>query len=126
MADEPIDIVQRFCDAWGNVELDELLDYFTQDALYHNIPLDPHHGVDEIRGAIEAFMGGVEKITFRTDHIAASGNVVLTERVDSFVMPEKTIDIPVMGTFEVTDDGKISAWRDYFDLNQFMSQMPQG
>jgi len=30
-----------------------------------------------------------------------------------------------MGTFEVKGD-KIAAWRDYFDLNQFMSQMPQG
>ena len=38
-------------------------------------------------------------------------------------MPDKTIELPVMGTFEVTADGKISAWRDYFDLNQFMSQM---
>ena len=28
-----------------------------------------------------------------------------------------------MGTFEVAD-GKITAWRDYFDMNQFMSQMP--
>ena len=25
-----------------------------------------------------------------------------------------------MGTFEVVD-GKITAWRDYFDMNQFMS-----
>jgi limonene-1,2-epoxide hydrolase len=30
-----------------------------------------------------------------------------------------------MGTFEVSGD-KITAWRDYFDLNQFMSQIPQG
>jgi len=27
-----------------------------------------------------------------------------------------------MGTFEVSD-GKIRAWRDYFDLNQFTSRM---
>jgi limonene-1,2-epoxide hydrolase len=27
-----------------------------------------------------------------------------------------------MGTFEVRDGG-ISAWRDYFDLNQFASQL---
>jgi limonene-1,2-epoxide hydrolase len=27
-----------------------------------------------------------------------------------------------MGTFEVRD-GKISAWRDYFDLSQYMSQL---
>jgi limonene-1,2-epoxide hydrolase len=27
-----------------------------------------------------------------------------------------------MGTFELRD-GKIAAWRDYFDLNQYMSQL---
>ena len=27
-----------------------------------------------------------------------------------------------MGAFEV-NDGKITAWRDYFDMNQFTSQM---
>jgi limonene-1,2-epoxide hydrolase len=28
-----------------------------------------------------------------------------------------------MGTFEVNDEGKITHWRDYFDMNQFVSQM---
>ena len=51
-----------------------------------------------------------------------AGDVVLTERVDVFVYPDKTIELPVMGTFEVRD-GKIAAWRDYFDLNQYMSQL---
>ena len=54
--------------------------------------------------------------------ISADGPVVLTERVDVFVMPSKRIEIPVMGSFEV-HDGKIRAWRDYFDLNMFMSQL---
>jgi limonene-1,2-epoxide hydrolase len=36
--------------------------------------------------------------------------------------PGKEISLPVMGTFEVVD-GKIAAWRDYFDMNQFMSQI---
>ena len=47
----------------------------------------------------------------------------MTERTDVFFAGPKTIELPVMGTFEVTDDGKISAWRDYFDMNQFMSQL---
>ncbi|MET0802397.1 MAG: limonene-1,2-epoxide hydrolase family protein, partial [Acidimicrobiales bacterium] len=37
--------------------------------------------------------------------------------------PGNSIALPVMGTFEVNADGKISAWRDYFDMNQFLSQM---
>ena len=57
-------------------------------------------------------------------NIVGEGNVVLTERVDVFVLPTTTIELPVMGTFEVRD-GKIAAWRDYFDLNQYMQQLPQ-
>ena len=67
------------------------------------------------------FTTGVERIEFRVNNLATIGNVVMTERVDVFVQPERTIELPVMGTFEVVD-GKIAAWRDYFDLNQYMSQ----
>lgn len=55
--------------------------------------------------------------------LATAGNVVLTERIDRFVLNGKSIALPVMGAFEVTPDGRISAWRDYFDMQQFMSQM---
>ena len=65
---------------------------------------------------------GVEKIEFVMKNISGSGNTVLTERVDIFVLPHVTVELPVMGTFEVRD-GKIAAWRDYFDLNQYMSQL---
>jgi len=34
----------------------------------------------------------------------------------------KDVAVPVMGTFEIRDQ-KIIAWRDYFDLNTFVSQM---
>ena len=123
MADQaPVDVVRRFCDAWADGDLDALLAFFTPDAVYHNIPLDPVTGVDAIRTTIAGFTGGVDKIEFRVLNLAADGDVVLTERVDVFTTPVRSIELPVMGTFEVRD-GKIAAWRDYFDLNQFMSQM---
>jgi limonene-1,2-epoxide hydrolase len=65
---------------------------------------------------------GVERMEFRVRNIVGEGSVVLTERVDVFVMPNVTVELPVMGTFEVRD-GKIAAWRDYFDLNQYMTQL---
>ena len=46
----------------------------------------------------------------------------MTERVDTFKVADRSFDLQVMGTFEVTD-GKINAWRDYFDMNQFTSRM---
>jgi limonene-1,2-epoxide hydrolase len=124
MTDEqPIDVVRRFCDAWARQDLDEIIAFFSDDAVYHNIPLAPVVGPDQIRATIEGFTGGVEKIEFRLDNLAADGGTVLTERHDVFTFANGVVDLPVMGTFEVAD-GKITAWRDYFDMNQFMSQLP--
>ena len=118
----PTQLVERFCGLWEKNDLDGIIDCFAPGAVYHNIPLEPVEGVEAIRATIAGFTTGVERIEFRVLHIAAAGDVVLTERIDAFVFPDRTIELPVMGTFEVTS-GRITAWRDYFDLNQFMSQM---
>ena len=122
---QPIDVVREFCALWEKGDLDAIVDSFTDDAVYHNIPVAPVAGKDAIRATIAGFTGGVDTIEFRVLNISADGNVVLTERVDAFITSTVTIELPVMGTFEVKGD-KIAAWRDYFDMNQFMSQMPQG
>jgi limonene-1,2-epoxide hydrolase len=48
---------------------------------------------------------------------------VLTERVDRFLLNGRKVELPVMGAFEVGPDGKIRAWRDYFDMAQFTRQL---
>ena len=116
-------LVLEFCQAWGKgATPTELVEYFTDDAVYHNIPVEPAVGREAILGLLNMFLSPVESVEFRMISIAADGDKVLTERVDVFVLPNATIELPVMGTFEVKD-GKIAAWRDYFDLNQYMSQL---
>ena len=125
---DAIDFVQRFCAEWGKADwsdpkaVDVIIDYFTDDAVYHNIPVDPVVGKDAIRATIAMFTTGVQRVEFRVRSIATDGDTVLTERVDAFVLPAKIIELPVMGTFELRGD-KIAAWRDYFDLNQYMTQI---
>jgi len=125
--ESPIELVRRFCAAWANnIAAGELAAFFTDDAVYHNIPMAPVIGREAIANHIASFIRtgapGIESIQFRVINIAANGPVVMTERVDVFQLPGKSFELPVMGTFEVRD-GKISAWRDYFDLNQFTSRM---
>jgi choline dehydrogenase-like flavoprotein len=104
----------------------ELAAFFADDAVYHNIPLAPITGREAIANTIATFIRpgapGIEGIDFGVINIAANGPVVMTERVDVFKVPNKSFQLQVMGTFEVSD-GKINAWRDYFDLNQFTSRM---
>ena len=119
---DPIALVRRFCDAWPAGDIDALVEFFTDDATYHNIPMEAVNGKDAIKATIAGFVAG-NAIEFRVLHIAAAGDVVLTERIDAFTLPDgRTIELPVSGTFEISG-GKIAAWRDYFDLNMFMSQL---
>jgi limonene-1,2-epoxide hydrolase len=125
--ESPIEVVRRFCAAWSdNLGATELAAFFTDDAVYHNIPMAPITGREAIAKNIASFIRpgapGIESIDFRVSNIAANGPVVMTERVDVFKLPNKSFELQVMGIFEVSD-GKIKAWRDYFDQNQFTSRM---
>jgi limonene-1,2-epoxide hydrolase len=49
-------------------------------------------------------------------NLAVAGNVVLTERVDHFLLDGRKINVRLMGIFEIAGD-KSTAWRDYFDMS---------
>ena len=125
--ESPIELVRRFCAAWSDdVGPAELAAFFTDDAVYHNIPLAPVSGREAIANNFASFIRpgapGIESLHLRVINIAANGPIVMTERVDVFKLPGRSFELQVMGTFEVTD-GKITAWRDYFDMSQFTSRM---
>jgi limonene-1,2-epoxide hydrolase len=118
----PTEVVEAFCRAWEAVDIDALALFFADDAVYHNMPMDPIVGRDTIAQVIRSFTAGAERVEFEIVNISADGPIVLTERIDRFVLPDRTVTLPVMGAFEV-HDGHITAWRDYFDLNQYLRQV---
>jgi len=121
MAKTSEQVVRDFCAAWTRKDIEELLGFFTADAVYHNMPLVPLTGIDAIRETLAMFVTPAERIEFELLAIAATGALVFTERVDHFEMMGKRISLPVAGVFEVRD-GKIAAWRDYFDMQTWMNQ----
>ena len=107
-------LVQEFCAAWGRLSGDELAEYFADDAVYHNMPLDPIKGKEAIRTALAGITKNMGDLTFEVVNQVVEGGVVMNERVDRYTSKGKKVALPVMGAFEV-QDGKIKAWRDYFD-----------
>lgn len=115
-------IVRDFCEAWGRGEVETLMDAFAEDAVYHNMPLEPAKGKDAIRAVIEGFLkmspGGIR---FEILNQVVSGRLVFNERVDTFAVEGKEMGGPVAGVFEIDAEGKIAAWRDYFDMSAFQA-----
>ncbi len=116
-------VVTSLVDAFNASDMARIMNHFTEESVYHNIPVAPVTGSKAIREVIQNFMGMSSKVDWEVLHLVEGSNgVVLTERVDRFMINGKWIALPVMGTFEVAN-GKIKAWRDYFDMNQFQSQL---
>lgn len=107
--------------AWENRNAARVASFFSDDAVYHNIPMDPVQGRDAIAATVAGFMTMGGRVAVDISHIVAEGSVVMVERVDHFVDSERAIDLPVVGVFEV-HAGKITAWRDYFDSGRLASQ----
>jgi limonene-1,2-epoxide hydrolase len=116
-----IDLVRAFCEAFSRRDTDELLGFFADDAVYHNMPMPPVRGKDAIRSVLDMFLKPAESVEFIVLRMAEEGDTVLTERLDRFIMGGRTVELPVAGVFEV-DGGKIAAWRDYFDMATWTRQ----
>jgi limonene-1,2-epoxide hydrolase len=115
--------VREFCEAFARRDVEELLSFLAPDCVYHNIPMAPLTGHAAIEPLLHGFLRACTAVEFEVRGLASSGNLVLTERVDRFEREDGTrIELPVMGAFEVAADGKIAAWRDYFDMQMWRKQ----
>jgi len=111
-----------FFGAWAAGDFDREVSYFADDGVYHNIPVDPLTGHEAIRGMIDMMTNGLTVEEFKVLNMQSEGPQVITERVDVFRKEDGgLIELPVMGILEFEGD-KIASWREYFDLNQFMTQ----
>ena len=105
-------IVLDFIDAWNRMDWDAVVSAFSEDVVYHNIPMEVLQGKAAVAEFVTKGMD-LESVDWQVLSIAENGNKVLTERVDNFcLVGGKTLSIPVMGTFEIVN-GHITAWRDY-------------
>ncbi len=114
----PVEIVRQFCALMEKRDSDALRPFLADDAVYQNVGMPASIGVDAIVENMSAqFSMFPDAYAFEIVNIAGNGPVVLTERLDYIQTPDGAKPaVPVMGTFIVGDDGKITRWTDYFDV----------
>jgi limonene-1,2-epoxide hydrolase len=123
----PQQTVEAFIGHWNGCDIDAMLALCAEGIIYHNIPMEPIHGTAAMRGMVEGFLANVAACDWKVHAIAANGNTVLTERTDGFTFKDgRRAAIRVMGTFELDAEGRISAWRDYFDMLEFQREFAGG
>lgn len=98
--------------------MDAFRDYFTAGTTWELVGSTTTTGIEEALAKVVATQTGygMDHLVSEVLAIAAAGGSVLTERIDHVLRADgSAIDsCPCMGIFEVAD-GKITAWREYYD-----------
>ena len=118
----PLEIVNTFMAAAATRDYDTALPLLTEDVEYHNMPIDPVVGRDAVREQLEFLLAQTTESEWVVHREVASGDTVMNERTDRFLVGGKWVDLPVAGVF-VLRDGRIAVWHDYFDLQTVMGAL---
>jgi limonene-1,2-epoxide hydrolase len=120
-----IAVVEDFFAAFKALDLDRALALMSDEVVYQNVPFPADCGKSAVTRTLKGFSKVMTGFDVQMKNIAANDGVVLTERVDFLKGPLADLEIWVCGTFEVRD-GRITLWRDYFDLATATTQLFTG
>lgn len=107
-------LVRAFLAAWERRDTAFIIDCFTDDAVYHAVPLDPVVGKEALERWVSGF-AAVRPGRLVVHHQVAAGDVVMNERTDHITIAGAPVTLPICAVFELRHD-KVRAWREYFDL----------
>ena len=115
----PVDVVRTFCALMEERDPEALRPLIADNAVYQNVGMPASNGVEAIVENMAAqFAMFPDAYAFEIVNMASNGPVVLTERLDYIQAADGSKPaVPVMGTFVVGDNGKITRWTDYFDVS---------
>ena len=119
----PLETVNEFIRLINAMDIDGAVALCSDDVEYDNVPMGKNLGPAAVKEFLAPMVGGVDAVEFIVHRQAATGNVVMNERTDRFIKGDQAADIPVAGVFEVDDEGRISLWRDYFDMGSVAAIM---
>lgn len=124
MSTPPVAVVKALVAAFNCRDVEGVAALLHDDVVCHGIPLDPAQGREAAMVMLAPFLAA-EAIDWEIIAMAATGNVVLTERIDRFRFAgQGWTAVRAAGTIEIAADGRVIAWRDYFNMAELAAAMP--
>jgi limonene-1,2-epoxide hydrolase len=113
-----IEIVRRIQQAIERKDLDMFLGFFAPHVEYHyHVGSRPLIGIEWVKKFMVKYWKNNRESTWVIVRHAEAGNAIMMEGREDYINADgQTVSHPYMGVIEF-EDGKIVAWRDYFQMN---------
>jgi ketosteroid isomerase-like protein len=126
--EQNLELIQRFWETLYRRDFDGVGAFFAADGTYVDVPT-PDAGAVGPLGVAARLRLGLEPIEKQVHHLrcmVCDGNTVVTEHREDWHFPTgEVVELPFTSIHEIRDDGKIAAWRDYWDLQTLLGRAPQ-
>lgn len=120
MAPQPIDTMHALIDASTRQDREAFLSHFAPDVEYiPHTSARPLKGLAWLARFVDRYFADMTDTVWRIDRWAQNGNKLLVEGYEEYRerATGKRVGHPYMGIVEFDDDGRITAMRDYFEMN---------
>ena len=111
--------VDAFIAAIERKDFDTAMAHVAEDCYYENVPLGSMTGKADMRAFLEPMFANDGPVEFEIRFQVANDTTVMNDRIDRFMVRDRQIELPVAGVFEVSNEGLITFWRDFFDQGMF-------
>lgn len=119
-----IAVVEALVDAFNRRDQAAVAALLHDDVVCQGMPLPAAEGLAATMDMLAPFLAA-DEIDWQIVAIAAAGDTVFTERVDRFRFAGADwTQVCAAGVFHIGKDGRIVAWRDYFDMAELLGAMP--
>jgi limonene-1,2-epoxide hydrolase len=124
MGNSPESVVRNFLAAFTDRNVDELVGFFSDDAVFDCGPRGVHRGKEAIRSELEAELAmAFESIKIDVNSLVANGGIVMMEGVENYIIGGKPFFMETIGAFDINPDGLITRWRYSYDLKPLRDQI---
>ena len=120
----PTEVVDAFISAIERQDIEGAVSLLAPEVSYENMPMAPLVGPEAVKQTLEMFLAPATKVLWPVLRQVEVGDMVFNERLDRFKIGEGWLELPIAGVFEV-HNGKITLWRDYFDMDTYSTQMAE-
>jgi limonene-1,2-epoxide hydrolase len=109
--------VEHFLRAVESRDVNAVVECFTHDATYQNVPYEIHNGREAIRGLFAPILTRSSKVRWEILSEAYEPGRAHLERIDRFWIDGKEYSVPCHGVVHIDRDrALIRAFADYLDL----------
>jgi limonene-1,2-epoxide hydrolase len=122
---DPETVVRRFFELLNKEDAAAAAELLADDVEWRNTGMPTIRGARRVGGLLRDMEPRRISFSAELHHVAASGDVVLTERTDHLGRGRFASDFWVCGTFRV-EDGRIVLWDDHFSWGNALTGFARG